>query len=129
MEPAQLEIAIGGYTGDSYHIKWEEGKLAYTSMGYGYSGESPQWIQPSAEQWEKFQKALGRLNVWAWEANYPNSGGRDGTHWSVDIEWNGKSLHSSGDNHYPESESPEPGQSFRQFLQAVQALIGGLEFE
>lgn len=129
MKPTQFEISIGGYMGDSCQLTWEDGSLIYQSWNAGDLPVLPQFVQPSEARWSSFWKKLEKLQVWSWEPEYPNPGIMDGTQWSIDLEWGGRSLHSKGDNNYPDGVDGEPGRNFLRFLRAVQLLIGGLKFE
>ena len=114
--------------GPSYHVEWSNGELIYTAMESGYQEEEKVIIAPTPAQWQKFWKVADKINIWSWEADYPNPGIMDGTNWSIKIKWCEKYIESMGDNNYPGGNSDEPGPSFNKFLRAVQGLMGGLEF-
>jgi hypothetical protein len=150
--PKRLCIGIGGYFGPCYGVTLEKGRLIYTYSARGPSGgdsdpelelrqklglspfPEPDEIQPSPRQWRNFRRTLDRLNVWCWQANYPNSGGVcDGTGWSVEIVYSDRSLVSSGDNCFPgwdgravpiTAAGASRDNTFAKFCRAVSRLIG-----
>jgi hypothetical protein len=77
--------------------------------------------------------ALDRLNVWRWQADYPNPPGTcDGTGWSVEIVYADKAIVSHGTNCFPgrAGEAINIGtkrkdDTFRKFCQVVSRLVGG----
>jgi len=64
--------------------------------------------------------ALDSRRVWQWWTRYEDPGVCDGTSWKVDVAWGDKSIESSGCNGFP--------RDFGAYLEAVRALLGGLEF-
>jgi hypothetical protein len=133
--PQQLRIGIGGHFGPSYGVELESGLLVYTSSKQR-KDFPPEWdsrtenIHPTAERWQAFRAALDQLNVWSWQADYPNPGVCDGTGWTVEISYSDRSLVSSGDNCFPGRggqaisivDLPEDG-TFGEFCRAVSSLL------
>lgn len=68
--------------------------------------------------WSELKAAIDEINVWEWEKNYqPDGVIMDGTSWSLNIQWDGRSVKSGGNNAYPER--------FKDFLGAVRVQLGG----
>jgi hypothetical protein len=77
--PQRLSISIGGHLGPSYSVRLEGGILTYTYSRRVQNfpakwDSSSEEIRPSTERWQAFRAELDRLNVWCWQADYPNSG-------------------------------------------------------
>ena len=106
--PKRLCIGIGGHFGPSYSVTLEKGgRLTYTYWsGERSSSREPEVqheeIQPTKEGWQAFRRALDELNVWGWQADYPNPGVCDGTGWSAEIVYPDKQIKSSGSNCFPD---------------------------
>ena len=74
--------------GESYGIRWKQGKLWYEHFAHGYQKQETTEIEVSAKDWQRFWATLGRLSVWEWDTRYdPDSLVCDGTHWSLKIEY------------------------------------------
>ncbi len=131
-KPTQLHIAIGGYFGPSYSLKWVRDELIYSASKEGYDGRITETITPTAKQWQEFIQALDTIGVWSWRESYDDPYVLDGTHWSVEIALWDREIKSSGSNSYPatqgEAGSNGQGDEFDLFLKAVQKLIGGRKF-
>jgi len=78
-----------------------------------------------------FRVALDRIDVWRWQADYPNSAMVcDGTSWSVEIFYADKEIISAGHNYFPGRAGqaisivgpPEDG-TFGEFCRAVSSLL------
>lgn len=125
--PEIFEASIGGYDGPSYEVKLQpDGTVLYqhSSDGIRPLANNPKenGIEVSEEQWQKFRKALDRADIWTWNKYYDSSI-CDGTQWEVTIEYKDASVHSGGSNNYP------PEQEFEQYRAAVNALLGGKDFQ
>jgi hypothetical protein len=140
--PKRLCISIGGFFGPCYEVTFKKGRLTYTYLSsrdacsqdlYQFLEPQPrrEEIQPSAKQWQNFRRTLNRLNVWCWQANYPNSAMVcDGVGWSAEIAYSDRSVVSSGDNCFPGWDGralpiTEDGtdNTFEKFCRAVARLI------
>ena len=100
-------------------MEWGGGTLKYRARS-GEGKENEQKFTPTAQQWREFWSALDRAGVWNWKERYPNPGICDGTIWRIEIEHEGRSITSRGDNAYTKR--------FSAFLEAVSGLLGGLTF-
>ena len=100
-KPTQLHIAIGGYFGPSYSLKWVRDELIYSASKEGYDGRITETITPTAKQWQEFIQALDTIGVWSWRESYDDPYVLDGTHWSVEIALWDREIKSSGSNSYP----------------------------
>ena len=142
--PKRLSISIGGHFGTSFSVELD----GVESITYRRTkrrekapweiGSSEEWetkseqIRPTPARWAAFRTALDQLNVWCWQADYPNSAMVcDGTGWSVEISYSDRSLVSSGDNCFPDRTGApicitetKRGDTFDQFCRAVSSLIG-----
>jgi hypothetical protein len=133
--PERLCISIGGYFGPCYNVTSEKGRLTYTYLSsrdssseelLRFLGPQREEIQPSAKQWQNFQRTLNRLNVWCWQPNYSDPAVCDGTGWSAEIVYSDRSLVSSGDNCFPGRDGraipiteDETDNTFEKFCRAV----------
>jgi hypothetical protein len=91
-------------------------------------------ITPTDQQWREFREALDKLKVWEWRSNYVDLAVVDGTAWNIDIEYSDRKLHVHGANSYPDnagkpSGKPAQTKTFKDYLTAVQKLLGGKRFE
>ena len=117
--PDSFEAFIGGYMGESYGIQWKQGKLWYEHFARGYEKQETTKLDISPKDWQRFWATLDRLSVWKWDTRY-ECPMVDGTHWSLKIGYEGKSIDASGSNAYPPA--------FEKFCAAVSRLVGGLPF-
>lgn len=81
-----------------------------------------------------FRASLDALNVWRWEADYMNRSAKDGTHWSLEIEYADHSLKVAGSNSYPDDTGkangkPETTKAFKLYLAAMEKLLGNRTFK
>ena len=107
--------------GESYGLRWKQGKLLYEHFVHGYQKQETTELEVSAKDWQRFWATVDRLKVWEWDTSYqPDTLIVDGTNWSLEIGYQGKSLDTSGNNAYPPA--------FEKFCAAVRRLIGGLPF-
>jgi hypothetical protein len=119
--PERLCISIGGHFGPSYSVTLKKGRLTYTYWPPRDScSQEPEpqreEIEPSVKRWHSFRKALDRLGVWCWQANYSDPSVCDGTDWSVEIAYTDKAITSGGSNCFPDT--------FKKFSSAIASLLG-----
>ena len=124
-----FDVGIGGFFGPSTEVEWTDRGLRYrhnphSVVGPGLRGAVDEIVHPNAEAWQTFWHAMHELEVWQWEAQYPDPGVMDGTQWSVHLAKGDREVASTGSNAYPGSEGPESSEIFRRFREAVQALVG-----
>jgi len=127
--PTKLLIKVGGFNGPSYlvelipgssSVRYRHNPDTFTEAGDGSTRE--EIIEIPRNRWITFWLRLEEAKVWKWKDRYELSNkGPDGTVWSVDVRWNGRSADSFGYNAYP----PQ----FRMLKEAVVELIGGKLFE
>lgn len=129
IEPLTLEVFVGGYMGDSYGIRWEQGTLIYEHFSDGYEKKETVKLHPSTRKWKNFWTTLEKIGVWQWQELYEDQHVVDGTNWSVEIEIGGRSLSSGGSNAFPSAQNESRGQPpFDRFCHAVSLLADGRTF-
>ncbi len=129
--PKRLYAGIGGYFGPSYGIKLAGRVLSYEARPDDFAGPSlllPE-IEPTDEQWRAFRRALDKINVWQWQALYPNPGVLDGTQWTFEVTYSDHVLKTHGDNNYPDAQgapinSPDGTKTFESLMRAIRKLTG-----
>ena len=131
--PKKFSAYIGGFLGTSYTVELQNGVLNYSEAKSPKDIKTNQ-ISPTPEQWLNFRHELDNIKIWSWKTNYPNSKVYDGTQWSIDIEYPDHVLHVRGNNNYPEksgkpNNKPEPTKVFKDYLAAIQNLLGGKKFD
>ncbi len=121
--PSKFESSIGGYTGRSFSVVLtENGTLEYRSSGYGFKNWRKSIITPSTEMWAAFRQSIDEIEIWKWKKHYSSKGVIcDGTSWGLEIAYDDKMISTGGSNNYPVN-------GFKEFLEAVQLLIGGRKF-
>ena len=126
--PKHLRASIGGHFGPSYSLELTDQTLF--CMALSDELPNPAWlVEPTAEQWRAFRRALDKINVWQWQADYPNPGVCDGTGWSFEVAYSDHALDSGGDNNYPDAQgdptnSPEGTKTFKRWRGAIRKLTG-----
>jgi len=134
--PGKLHLSIGGFVGPFYWVDLQGDSLTYRARRYDAKAKEfketvKQGIKPSEAQWRQFWKALEEAHTWQWQANYPAPPFiADGTQWSVELDWAGRSVKSTGNNNYPGKTSLQSPSSelFEKYLAGVKALLGGEDF-
>jgi hypothetical protein len=88
-------------------------------------------LSPDKAAWTRFLQEINETKLYRWSKIYPNPGVYDGEQWSVDMEIDGRKIHSEGDNNYPvdgneskPTNSPQGSPAFDRLCQAVSHLIG-----
>ncbi|MER3421907.1 MAG: hypothetical protein C4293_00420 [Nitrospiraceae bacterium] len=120
----RFRVFIGGFGGPNYGVRWARGKLRYRID----NNPCKLKIEPSSAEWKKFWYSVGRCGLWNWEARYDNEEVCDGTRGEIDIQIGRRIVRSWGSNAYPGGDSLQYSPAFRQFLDAVQELLGGRRF-
>ena len=87
--PQKFFISIGGYTGYSYQVELQAGKLNYSQIEPYFENKRDKTFDPSKKQWKRFWKKLDALKVWAWRGRYQDPHILDGTSWRVEIQAQG----------------------------------------
>jgi hypothetical protein len=145
--PTRFRIHIGGgIFPPNYSVDLQGASLVYHVSDVDRETkairETSKVITPSASQWRQFWKAMDEVNLWDWQAEYPNPLIADGTKWGLDIAVAGKGIRSSGSNTYPGGPAagpkpttppaslrlPEESKVFDAYLKAVEGLLGGERF-
>src|SRR6185369_11172767 len=131
--PSKFSMALNGFMGSAQGVVLQEGVLVYTQ--YGRNGaKDRKKITPSPAQWRRFRQALDEINLWRWQAKYPNPGGvADGLQWQIQVTYPDHTLHVEGDNNYPDDNGRPTNESqqtaaFQKLRAAVQALLGSSSF-
>jgi hypothetical protein len=131
--PTKFSMTLNGLMGAADGVAWKDGILVHTQHGRDGSTQRKE-IRPSPEQWREFRRALDAINVWRWQAKYPNPGGvADGLQWVLDLTYPDHTLHVEGDNNYPDDNgrpvnAAQQTQAFQRLRAAVQALLGDSSF-
>ena len=124
--PKHLRASIGGYFGPSYSVELTDQTLFCIALSDELP--DPAWlVEPTAEQWHAFRRALDKINVWQWQAHYPNPGVCDGTGWSLEVAYSDHALDSGGDNNYPDAQGEptnllDQTKTFDRLLRAITRL-------
>jgi len=133
--PKHLRASIGGYFGPSYSVELTDQTLFCMALSERWRSApaelpGPAWlVEPTVEQWRAFRRALDKINVWQWQADYPNPGVCDGTGWSFEVAYSDHALETGGDNNYPDAQgdptnSPQGTKTFDRLLRAITKLTG-----
>jgi len=126
-------MAFNGFMGSADGVVLQDGILVYTQYASNEVKHRKE-IRPSPEQWRQFRQALDAINVWRWQARYPNPGGvADGLRWEIDLTYADRKLHVEGDNNYPDENgrpvnASQQTKAFQSLRSAVQALLGDSSF-
>jgi len=131
--PRKFKARIGGVEGSSYRVELTDEVLIF-STSRGRKDGDPVRITPTPDKWREFRASLDSLNVWRWDADYMNRKAKDGTQWSLEIEYPGHSLKVTGSNSYPydtgkANDKPEMTAAFKRYLAAVENLLGNRTFK
>ena len=127
--PKLLRASIGGYFGHSYSVELTDQTLFCMSLSDKLPGPASARVEPTAEQWRAFRRALDKINVWQWQAHYPNPGVCDGTGWSFEVAYSDHALETGGANNYPDAQgdptnSPLGTKTFKRLRGAITKLTG-----
>lgn len=121
-DPWHLEASIGGYPGPSYSIRGTRTAIEYEHFArYDEDVTEQVTLDIPAEQLAAFWAEIDTLGVWDWAPEYIDDNVCDGTHWTITLHHNGRSLDSHGSNAYPER--------FKALCAALSHLCGGRPFE
>ena len=125
--PASMTVVVGGFTGPSDSYVWDGSTLVHVHAANA-GDANPEITQgtPTAEAWTAFRQELDALEAWSWEKTYFNLDVQDGTQWTLQLEWDGRTIESSGSNAFPGSPGPEYGEQFDRFLAALVALAASI---
>jgi hypothetical protein len=127
--PEVLELAAGGYLGDSFRVRLDGDVLHYEHLRGGYEPHRTEEVVPEPEAWERFWRALEVIDPWSWNGEYalpPERTVMDGSHWNVRLQWLGQRIEASGDNCYPPyGDGPSTSPHWDLFCEAVERLVGG----
>lgn len=131
--PETFSAQLGGFMGaTSYQVTLEGGTLIYRTTSFvNRNVEEPQVtekrVAPTAAQWEQFDAALTKANVWQWQEDY-GTFCCDGTRWQLKLQVNGRQLRSRGVNSYPGAQGEVVNDffspPFQRYLKAVSDLVG-----
>jgi hypothetical protein len=133
--PDVLEIYLGSFSSPSYGLWWDGKQLVYESFVSGYEERRQVYLVPSAAQWSRFWRTMDTIDVWSWYERYepgarlePKDLIRDGTHWSLSLQFGDRRVESAGDSTGPGSTDLDVGARFDVFAEAVSRLTGGYQF-
>ena len=127
--PKHLRAYIGGHFGPSYAIELTGDTLFYTAHTNELIQPELPMVEPTDEQWRAFRRTLDNINVWQWQAHYPNPGVCDGTNWSFEVAYSDHALDTGGDNNYPDAHGEptnllDQTRTFDRLLRAITRLAG-----
>lgn len=132
--PDVLEVYIGSFSSPSYGLWWDGKQLVYESFVSGYEDRRQVFLAPSRAQWSRFWRTMDAIDVWSWTERYapnerfePKKLIRDGAHWSVSLQYDGRRIESAGDGSGLGSDLDESAR-FDAFAEAVSRLTGGYRF-
>jgi len=131
--PNHFKASIQTFKRPTYAVELIDGVLIYSEARSSTNAVQSR-IAPTIEQWREFRDAVDKINVWQWQSRFDHSDVFDGTRWSLIIEYSDHSLRTRGNNGYPKSDgnlSDELAQTktFKEYLAAVQKLLGGKAFK
>jgi hypothetical protein len=97
-----IKASVGGYFGGYYDITIDLTKLKTTWSFSG--GEDVQTVNKSIKNQtaDKLINDLKIVDLLNWKSKYIEPGVCDGTHWSVEITTDGRTIRKSGDNKFPD---------------------------
>ena len=80
---------------------------------------------PDDQAWSAFKKTLNQITIWTWKSDYSDPWVLDGGGWEIEIEWNGRTVRSGGENGYPGCDSPDYSKSpvFTGLLDAIKRML------
>jgi hypothetical protein len=81
-------------------VELREGRLVLRATGYGCDPNVYTIVVPPAERWVVFWMKVESLGVWRWKREYVRLM-LDGSSWTLDLEYEGRRLHSEGSNAWP----------------------------
>jgi hypothetical protein len=119
--------------GDSFAITREGDHLVYRRYSSKPFRSQSVRISPNEHQWQAFWAEAEAVSLWKWKSSYKPTGiVNDGTHWSIEIEHDGRKVRAHGDNAYPGDLSPaisaERSKRYTRFLSAIRTLTSGRKF-
>ena len=133
--PDVLELYIGSFSSPSYGLWWDGKQLVYESFVSGYEERRQTFIDPSEAQWARFWRTMDSIDVWSWNNRYepgdrfePTALVRDGTHWSISLQYLDRRVESAGDNSGPGAADLDDSVRFDSLAEAISRLTGGYQF-
>jgi hypothetical protein len=137
LPPNRLQFSLGGVAGSSYaveldhvessdeHTELELGVLRFVHRRSAGRPHVEAVVRPDADEWGAFWHRLQQLGVLGWEGEFRTPRVVDGTSWSLELDWAGHTVSTSGSNAYPpHGDSTEPGHHFAAFCRAISRLCG-----
>jgi len=126
--PEKFLFDIGGWDGGGFGLSWESGALKLVRHDFGpFGGPILKEAQPTEAEWTRFWNAVEQSGAWSWNPSYEPVGYvvLDGTQWSLELAWNGKTVACGGSNAYPGCADMEiePESEFGKFYRALSDLI------
>lgn len=96
-----LKASIGGYLDGYYHavVDLEKNKITWIYSHIGDDIEFEKSIRTRTA--EHFIEQLKMVDILNWKSRYVEPGVCDGTHWSMEIVTNGRTIRKYGDNKFP----------------------------
>ena len=124
----QFLFSIGGYGGESFEVRWDGSALVFVHRSARNKLLSLERVSPSDEEWGRFWAWMDEHRCWDWPEVCVNQlDVTDGTHWNLVVDRGDRKLVSGGSNAYPGSDTTDPSEAFRDFIQQMRRLLGGVE--
>ena len=98
----RLKASVGGFFGDSFtiDINLDSLQVSWDRCGEGTEESIQKSIRRKTAS--NLKEELMRLGLLDWKVKYVEPGVLDGTHWSVEIQLDGRKVKKQGDNQFPE---------------------------
>jgi HEAT repeat protein len=105
-DAVELSYGVGGLTSGSVSVRWDpaRSRMAYesTERARAKAGEIEAWErQPSAEEWDRFWKAMDAADVWRLKASYETEIVLDCGHWRLFLRHGTRSVGAQGCSEFP----------------------------
>jgi len=134
-QPEMFQFEIGSTDMQQQSIKSIGSEVRYDNGGFDSPSET-QIFQPTVNEWDKFWGKIQELGIWQWneriegpnikyqDGTFWNTSTLDGQSWSLRLKHGGKEISCSAHNAYPDVKSPNYGKTFKEFLEAIDRLLG-----
>ena len=129
--PAELEFRVSRWPLGSDAVRLSHDTVVTVRTAWDAPGPASMdtvRAVPTAEQWRAFWAAADRAGVSQWRREYVTEGIMDGVGWELRLSANGRTVHSSGSNAFPDRRGREhqgTTTEFESFVAALEALSNG----
>jgi hypothetical protein len=131
--PTKFFMQIGGGLDYRDSVELKNGVVTFQRKEAGrVLSEKSFHLSPDKAAWTRFIQEINTAKLYRWSKIYSNPGVDDGCQWSIDLEIDGRKIHSEGNNSYPTdgdelkptTSFPANSPPFDRLCQAVSHLIG-----